>query len=126
MRKAHTLANLVVPNVDVNGRKMVAVGPHEFAEPQTIQRAIDDFLARFHKVSVTPGGAMHVDDPDRKGQWTLCGRAWHYHNDHGDTYCRNCQTTLARRQRGRQAKAMSLNASAPKTSVGYVNPMRKR
>lgn len=122
MRKAHTLANLVVPNVEVAGRPMVAIGPHEFAEPQTIQRAIDEFLARFAKVAVTPGGAMHVDDPDRKGQWTLCGRAWHYRNDHGERYCQHCQATLARRRRRREADASRL----PKPAVGYVNPRRRK
>jgi len=60
---------------------------------------LDDFNTLYFKVGVTIGGAMHVSDPlNRKGDYSLCGRAYFFLNGHGHKYCAECQRVLAKRR----------------------------
>jgi hypothetical protein len=52
----------------------------------------------YMKVSVGLSGTMHLSDMT-DGYHTLCGRLWWAENNHGDTYCRSCQSILAKRAR---------------------------
>jgi hypothetical protein len=50
--------------------------------------------ADFEKVSLVLNGTMHL--MYRRSNNTLCGLEWHYHNSHGEAYCRKCQRALAK------------------------------
>lgn len=73
------------------GKKIVATRKRVLISP-------DDFDYDYFKVGVAAGGAMHNNDPLRKGDFTLCGRAWYFRNEMGDKYCAECQRVLAKRR----------------------------
>lgn len=52
----------------------------------------------YKKVSSALTGTMHLSAMT-DGFHTLCGRWWHLENNHGDVYCRTCQSILSKRVR---------------------------
>ena len=73
------------------GKKIVATKKRKLM-------SLDDFNDNYFKVGITVGGAMHNNDPLRKGDWTLCGRPFFFSNHNGTKYCAECQRVLAKRR----------------------------
>ena len=64
------------------------------------QSAVDPVVINaddYTKVGVRKGGTIHLHFKG-DGKYTLCGRVWYFLNNHGATYCQQCQAILAKRR----------------------------